>query len=670
MRNLKLQLLTAAAVASISSAAFAQVALPAAELHGDGASSIANVLTQSLNCVGQPNYNYSNVAAPVPTGLNQLGKSTGSLSTITPYNYTGSPAFNCASKEIQPSFNGKYISSGSGGGKTWWKSGAPSGIVNPFPQTVAADGVTNQPWTNIQFAFSDAPVTEAELTTYNSSANAASGTSIAGAGPAIHTPFFILPVAVAYNPTYGVYKDANGVQVPLHLRLKYPLTAKDATGASVQAGGLRLDKDAYCGIYNGTITNFNDAKLTTLNGGQSLKDVNDDQTRWNTTGVPIILVGRSDKSGTTDITTRSLSAQCRTPNYSGTNYFAISSESLPYRTNADVANGGGTAGPDMSLFDSASELKPTSTAPHAGSTTRISGAFYNKGTGAFQGAAEVAGMFTVANGSDGVAGALNYQPAATLTGAANAVLNGRVGYIGADWVVPSSITGTILQSAGLLDPSTAAGTKKYLLPNAKNATTAFGAVLPPQSSSTGAFNSVDGRSVTDTINGTHAPARANPLDWLAVTHVPGTGTDGLPTTDIAGSIGDPTKGYPLTGTTQLLTSTCFKNSANRFAMVEFMGVALGKVTKDSAGTTFSVNLIKGTGTPPGVLAANGIAPMPTAWISAISETFLKKSTQASNGIVLGNLNLWMQSKIPTGTADVTGAKAVTSNPVCTAGTGA
>jgi hypothetical protein len=71
-----------------------------------------------------------------------------------------------------------------------------------------------------------------------------------------------------------------------------------------------------------------------------------------------------------------------------------------------------------------------------------------------------------------------------------------------------------------------------------------------------------------------------------------------------------------------------------------------------------------------------IAPLPGGWQSAISETFLKKSTTASNGTILGNRNLWIQDRLPNKLTDFDGINTppanaeVLSNPVCVAGKGA
>jgi hypothetical protein len=105
----KTQLLVACAASTfITSAAQAQVALPAITLRGGGASSVAEIVPRTLNCVGRPG-----------SGLNQVGTNAGTLSTVAPGNYapttpsSTNPEVDCSSSyEIQPSFEGKYISIG------------------------------------------------------------------------------------------------------------------------------------------------------------------------------------------------------------------------------------------------------------------------------------------------------------------------------------------------------------------------------------------------------------------------------------------------------------------------------------------------------------------------------------------------------------------------------
>lgn len=572
----KVSLLAATAAVSMASTAFAADNIyAAAELKGNGASSIANVLVQELNCFGGTN--------------NDLGLTTPALKNLPEATYTptspttANPVYDCNTQSIQPNLSGKYVSTGSGGGKTSWKNKTAGGISNNPFVTLGTDTA----WTNVQFAFSDSPISGpastsgTDLATYETAAKPT-------AGAAIQVPLFVLPVAVAYAPTYGKIRAADGSVQTLAFNLKAPRA--DGTG------GLRLKKTTYCGIFNGTITNFNDPALKADNGGQSLMATNDDATRWNTVGVPIKLVGRKENSGTTNIFTRALNAQC-----GGTNFSAGGTDALP----AGVK----------------------------------SGAEYNKTTGVLSTGTEVAGKFGVADGSDGVAAALGValaDPSATI---GDVVLNGRLGYLGADWVAPATINGSTLHSADLQQ-----GTgSTFLAPNAKNAAASFKGILPPQSASTGKYQAV---GATGSLPG----LRSDPQAWV----IPANATTGL---------ANPTAGYPIVGTTQLLTYTCFASPAVRNAVQGFLAFHLGKVAKNSALQPVPAKLVSNTSaTSLGILATNGVAPLPAQWATAILETFVTKVSTGNNP---GALNLWIQDKTQAKSTDT-----LSANPTCTAGQGA
>jgi len=616
-------------------AAQAQIVLPAAELRGVGASSITTVQVQVQNCVGNPG-----------AGLNKAGTNSGALSTVTPgfYNPTvpsaTNPVLDCATQEVQPDFQAKYVATGSGFGRQMWRlfsnqfTGA-AGSINPFGT-----------WTNVQYAFSDSPATQTDLNDYTANANNATNK----AGPAIQFPLYVLPVTLAYDPRYGVQTTGGG-PVDLNFNLKAAYIAKDSAGNPV--GGMRLSKSLYCKVFNGEVTNFNDPAFKAANGAQDLRSLSDVATRWTSEGVPIRLVGRVDNSGTTDIFTRHLAAVCGA--YVATNKFDQAAEALPYWTGSTI---------NMTSFRSDSPYFPGSTkkfsnntATHNSATYQsISGAFFNRTTQAIvttQGA-EAPGKFMLADGSSGVRDAIKFAPDKTSTVDATIKLNGHFGYIGSDFVKPSP--GAVLFSAALQE---GVGTA-YRMPTPTFATTAVGTILPPQTTATtGVFNTSDTR--TNSVTGLPV-SRANPLDWTDVLY-----------SNPAKTLANPTTGYPITGTTQFLTYTCFSSIPKRLATAEMLGVTLAKVTKKSDGTALSANTFRGTAIATlGIIPQTGIVGMPAAWTAAISETFLKKSVQASNGTVLGSLNLWVQSALPTTLAqtDGIGTNDVQSNPVCTANTGA
>jgi phosphate transport system substrate-binding protein len=555
---------TAIGLAASPALALTPNVYPAAAIKGNGASGIANVNSAALECFGGPN--------------NNLGFGNGTTTNIVDHTYfpakvtPANPNYDCGTQSVQPNVDGFYISTGSGNGKANWRNKNAVGGITTNPYGV---------WTNIHYAFSESPISAGDLATYTT---AAFPTTKA----AIQIPVNVLPVAISYKPVYGKVMTASGIKT-LALNLKF--ARADGTG------GLRMKKSTYCGILNGTITNWNDAALKTDNGNLSLMSPNDDVTRWNTTGVPIKLVGRSDNSGTTNVFTRAITAQC------GGKFTAGGTDQLP-------AAAKGTA-------------------------------VYNKTTGALQSGTETVGLFGVADGNDGVAHAIEFAiPDPVNIG--EYTLGGKMGYNGADWVLPSIANPTTLHSADLQ----IALTTKFAAPTAANASIAFKTVVPPQSDSKGKY------APANVANG----MRNDPLAWVT----PANATTG---------IANPTAGYPIAGSANMLLYTCYADPAVRNAMQGFILMNLGKVATDSTGAKIPVKIVtntaKGTdGLPLGIFAKNGVAPLPSNWVNAIVETFLTNVTTGNNP---GALNLWIQSKQPKKTADIAAA---VSNPTCVAGQGA
>ncbi|HEX8055587.1 MAG TPA: substrate-binding domain-containing protein [Novosphingobium sp.] len=662
--------------------------LPAVELRGGGASSVAEILPRIANCMGNPG-----------AGLNKVGSNDGSLNTVLPGSYVptaptaANPAFDCATQEVQPNTETKYISTGSGAGRTMWKTlstvnlNGTANNINPF---TGGAGVPSG-WANLQFAFSDSPISAQEKIDYDNNANIIANK----AGPAIQFPLFVLPVAVAYNPAYGV-KSTGAGPVDLKFNVKVPVSVN-----GVVSGGLKLSKDVYCKIFNGEITNWNNAALKTLNANLSLHDAtNDTLARWTAEGAPIRLVGRVDNSGTTDIFTRALAAQC--PGRVTTALkFTKNAQALPYTV-------GGTI--DITRLRTDSSYKPSaSQGSFAGSIQSLSGFVYDRvshqickwdevNTTSKQCDASVKGsltaqtiaangngdgLFMVADTSDGVNEAINGGGTNSLIASSTAgiSLNGSVGYIGADWVKPSP--GRTLFAAALQKGTTTA----YVLPSATNATAAFGTtILPPQTTAaSGAYNTADTRVLgavdpsqpiaNAPNNGASVPVdRANPLHWTALLYNP----------NVANTLtlANPAAGYPITGATFLLTYTCFKpanaavpgNNAKRFGMAELIQLTFGKITKTSTNAAISANTMKGTGAASlGIAPQANIAVPAASWVNAITETFLKKSAQLSGGVKLGDRNLWIQDGNATTPSDVDTVAQTTdqkSNPTCDANFGA
>lgn len=483
-------------------------------------------------------------------------------------------------KTNRPNFDAVYEPTGSGTGKAAWRSNSPQVAARPT-------------WNTVQYAFSDSTISASDVTTYDAQMKPA-----AGAG--IFVPKFVLPVAFAYNPVY-----AKSGSTEYRFNVQNPQSLPDAvTGVAKVVGGLRLDRTTYCGIFNGTILNWNNSAITTLNGGVSLKDPTDTAAF----SVPIRLVGRLDKSGTTDIFTRAMKAQC-----GGTRY-GINSEALAYDT---IPAAGEPTPPDFTTVRSDSPYKPGAPATNFTSTNRsVGNQYFNKATGAIvqipggvvsqptSASANGTGLFLLADGSSGVSAAIAADP--DIGGTYK--VNGKIGYIGSDYIANAKGASQKVFAAALSRPGPTSAT--FHLPSAANGTAAVGTVLPPQSDSAGAYLS------------TAAGDRGNPLSWYSVLYP-------TPTTGLA----NPGAGYPVTGTTQILLNTCYKPN-NQPSIVTWLGYNVATPT-----TVF-------TDPATGLLAKSNIAAVPDSWKRAITQTFLVNSNENSGGR-LGDRDLWIEAASPT-----------------------
>lgn len=608
--NLKTQLLMASAmVAASTTPAFAQIKYPEAELRGMGASSIAVVLPREMNCFGPD------------AGPNKVGDSNGSaqnLSAEGTYAPTGGTVFNCVTQHVQSDIGGKYISTGSGAGRTAFRNLSTiaalpgTSSTNRFPTDFGASATA---WPNPHFIMTDSPMSSSDISTYATTA------ATKKSGAMIQFPFYVLPVALAYNPVYGV---KNAVNYTFNV-------GTPAVVNSVTVGGLRMTKQVYCGIFNGYITNWNDTRIQALNFApkakvaSSLRDPDDSATRWATDGVPIRLVGRLDNSGTTDIFTRHLAAACG-GGIMGTgrpNLYLNPAQALPYNPSSGI---------NLPTSGSYKTSIAAGTA-FAGTTNLISGAIFTIGTGIT--GTEAPGKYMVANLNDGVAAAI--EAAADVPSASDAdfLLNGKIGYVGADYVRPA--LSQTLYAAALEVGSSSQGKKPlFVLPTAINGTAAFGTqIIPPESDKSGKY--IPGGLFT----------RSNPADWFEALY------------SGSSTLANPPVGYPITGTTQLVTGTCFADPSIRNALVAFMTASLGKLANGATAVpdkkTLSLMFTSSSTKTLGIKAQMGIAPLPKAWVTALFETFLVRSKQKAPDKVslLVDRNLYIQNGVPT--AKVTGA---------------
>lgn len=598
-------------------------------LLGTGASSVGPILVQELNCIG---------------GNNRLGSQNGTTTLINePTNLPPPPGgnpFNCAVNNLQDNFGAKYISTGSSFGRRAWRTFAnqfqdspgltgpfSGGPYNPFNNYPASDS-RYSPWPHVQFAFADSSITDGDLTEYDSAARPV-------AGAPVFFPLFVLPVAIAYNPVYGV--NASGQE--MRFDVQFP---QSVDGEVI--GGLRMTRQTYCKVFNGETKNFNSSLFTSANNNVSLQDKsNDTTTRWNRDGVPIRLVGRLDGSGTTDIFTRAMAAQCKNVP-SANNRYANNAEALPYARGAADA-------PDFSTVRADSPYRPGSSTPVAGTRNLVSNQYFNGsaitsdgvtgGSPATPNGVNGSGLFLMADGSGRVRDAINFAPDYPSPGEPAVLLNGKIGYISADFIANSPTGSNSLYAAALQVRSSST----YTMPTAANATAAFGTVLPPQSNANGTFTNSDTRQVREQGGTTGNARRTNPLAWYDVLYAGGAG------------LSDPSAGYAITGTTQFIGYTCYTQQ-NREHIVNFLGWNADSVTR-SQNNVNRAGIFTGTG---GLLAVSNIGALPTAWKTAIYKTFLVDSNESGAGAVrLGSLNLWLQNKPTPGGV---------SNSTCSGVTGA
>lgn len=607
-----LYLVSVASCALANSAAFAQ-SLPGpndgdSALHGTGATSIQNVLVQELNCKGATDF--------------QLGNANGTFTTIPEPTDLTTPSgtFNCTNQSLDSFFAAKYVGTGSGFGRQAWRS-----LTNQFGGT-NLNPFAPSAWNTVQFAFADSSIQPTDLTAYNTTNNV---DSVGGA--AIMIPKFVLPVAIAYNPLYG--EQTVGATVN-----KFYFNVQGAT----DQGGLNLGRPVYCRIFNGDIKNWNDPAFTAANGSHSLMDPSDDSTRWSTAGVPIRLVGRMDSSGTTDIFTRALAQQCT--GVTGAdgmtvvpNKYTMHAEGLPYNSASNITfvserldtpyqvGGPATAGTTNTIGREFFNQTANAIQVSASSTGTDSSAPIGTGTLRNQGS----GFFLVANGSGAVRDAINFGPDWQVDTTSTLLVNGKLGYISADFINGSPTGSSQLRAARL---SQNPGVVPFNFPTAPNAITAVGTVLPPQSNSDGSFNATDARQVRDNASSTGTPlvsaTRNNPFGWYDVFY---------PTT--GATLAQPTTGYAITGTTQALLYTCYR-PANLGPILDFLSwnyddVLAPKLDDSSVNRSGIFTATTTLGGFNGLLARSNIGALPEPWKRAIRDTFLTNASGRNLDIEAG-----------------------------------
>ncbi len=516
MNSMKLILLAGSAIAVLGSTAGAS----AGTIYGGGSSLASLYIRQAGNCYAAKEtlMNAAGVTAPVALPIT-TPPATVTVPEFT-YKVAGATVFDCVTTNgPEPTGNISYISTGSGRGLDGFLShdGQVFGPNSNFPSAGSA----------ITFAASDTPLKIDETNAYNNGGTTTVTDIITNAplvvpapglaanyGALIQAPIFVAPVAIAYNPVYsGTFK----------LRVKTPNVT---TSGLIAVGGLPMTKALYCGIFNGTINNWNNAAFTAANGGVSLKDPTD-PTPVGSWSAPITKIfGRSDGSGTTTIFTRHLAAVC----------------------GAAPANNYTTA--------SGTSKFPAAAIAALGSSLSLA-----------------SGNGSVKTGIEATAGSL--------------------GFIGAEFLAPFNPNGSALNAANL---QIAAGAK-FAKVGIADATAGFNAAgLPVPTAAT----------------------KADPLAWVP--------------TNLNSSIANPSAGYPIVGTTNVLAYTCYADPTNAQTLKGFLQVVYGVKSTVKYGTpAFPATQIPNftkiwTDPKTGIVALSGLAAMPTAWQVAANNTFLLDPT--------------------------------------------
>jgi phosphate transport system substrate-binding protein len=266
MKHMKRELLAVAAViGSVGLAGSADAQSYPQGIYAGGSTLASKVYRQLFDCWGVP----ANTSVfPV------------SASCVDPY--TGNPSY--AGDTSGLSVQILYAPNGSGAGKRAFDNhdGSNSTVTglgtpaasNTIPYTSAYLPAYGYP--TFHFAGSEAPITQIDVNLYNRNGG------LANYGAVLQIPAFSTTVTIPFNG-----KDGNGN--PLQIANAVP-----AGGSS----GLNLSRQAFCGIFSGHITQWDNPILTALNGGYPLGSGT------------ITVVHRRDGDGETFLLTNALVAQC------------------------------------------------------------------------------------------------------------------------------------------------------------------------------------------------------------------------------------------------------------------------------------------------------------------------------------------------------------------------
>jgi len=577
MSKMRTTLLTGAYVLAAGVTGLAGTANAAdTKVYGGGSSLISVYMVQAFNCYGNPQQ--------------LIIRSPLSLKTIAPFNYVGTKGQpqDCATQHVVTNADLFFDSAGSGVGIAGLfshdpSSAAPNGYGDIDPNT---SGEQDMP--AISYGMSDAGLSATDVGFYNNG-NDDQGPN----NPCTVKEQLVCVVAPGEtaNPptTYPNPAEHYGamIQFPVSVdpvAFAYDPAYKKITNGAGQtttyhfnikfahadgSGGWRLDQAAYCTIFNGVAEGG--SAITNWNDSR-LKALNGGQSLVDPTdpagaagfSVPLQIAGRQDSSGTTSIFTRHLAHVCGTL---------------------------GINDPNNQYADGATTL-PAS----------LQGGTYD-GTNA---TGEVLGKFTLATGSGNLA---KYTAFLTVPAIGQTLTQGHISYLGADFVAPANqVNGNNTFNLNSADLKNQAG--KFVAANGASAAAAFGSLAPPQSDSKGHYD-------LSSCSGPSAKCRAHPYDWAEPVSK---------TSPLAAPTGRTS--YPVVGTTNVLTYTCYENAKVASLMKKYFTWYVKNVTVQEV--------------PDGLLTKNGLASLPTPWRTAVTETFLNNNSglnltidKAGSGVCTG-----------------------------------
>jgi ABC-type phosphate transport system substrate-binding protein len=654
---------------ALAGAAHADTTTATSQVYGEGSTLIGPYLRVVGNCFGQKaDLVVQGTAASSPP-LYPAGSE--SFISLDSFDFPGvganhTKAQDCSTTQVNTAYQINFLNAGSGNGE-----------LGAFTHDVATDmGVTtdgndnHQQYPGIQYGAGDYAVayenvvnTNGTITLTNGDAyryknggtlsqttgNSASVTLLAPGdmtapsgftytnpttlyGNFIQVPISIDAVAIAYSPVYAV---ANNAQTGQNVQYSFNVKTVNKDGS----GGLRLSMPVLCAIMNGAITNWNDPAIKYLNGNQSLESLSD-PTPAASFSVPIQLVGRADSSGTTSIFYRALAAQCPATGPLTVKTGATTTETLTGYTNNYGPNGG----------------KKLPSALVASNTL---------------------GKFNTYTGSTAVAAAIGTLPS---PGAGQYATHGQLGYIGTDYVLPeanNAVGGVNNYNLNVVDISkNAPNYTTFIEPTATSALAAFGsgatAILPPQSTAAGAYT-------TTAIAANSHGLRSQPADWaepITTTYVYscGSSTTGACATPDANGQSAPVPtplanpaaatAYPLVGTTNAFLNTCYAQGTNGTtggANVASNQAVLKAFFQYYYGfNTLYPDTVNYAAT--GLLAKAGFGALPTAWRTAIYDTFFAPTTTTKTVVGTDSLNLAIEPVGFGGNANGTEAQCKTVSP--------